>query len=127
LRPAIAGLLAACALSAVGLALLQQSLFGSAVVLAIISCFVYGANTLLLTVVPLQYHRYGLTSSVAGALDAVAYLGAASSGLLNGWLADSGGWGTVALVWAAVAFAAADLVAWSQRRNLKPASVNKAV
>lgn len=118
-RPAIARLLAACSIAAAGLVMFQNSLIGSAALLAAASCFVYGANTLLLTVIPLRYQRYGLTSTVAGGLDAAAYLGAAASGILNGWLADSGGWGRVALIWCAVGLIAALLVAENHRRLVK--------
>ncbi len=115
-RPAVSSLLAACALVVAGLAVFKNSLLASALLLAGASCFVYGANTLLLTVIPLRYQRYGLTSTVAGSLDAAAYLGAAASGVLNGWLADSGGWGGVALIWCVVGLSAALLVAQNHRR-----------
>lgn len=121
-RPAVSGLLAACALAVSGLALTRSSLAGSALLLAGASCFIYGANTLLLTVVPLNYRRYGLTSAVAGTLDAASYLGAAASGMLNGWLADSGGWGQVALIWSAVGLIAALLVTRSQQRLARRAA-----
>ncbi len=122
-RPAIASLLLACSLAAAGLALTPSSLLLSAPLLGAVSCFVYGANTLLLTVIPLQYQRYGLTSTVAGGLDAAAYLGAAASGVLNGWLADGGGWERVALIWSVVALAGAALARHRQRQPTREIQV----
>jgi sugar phosphate permease len=115
-RSAVASLLLACSLGAAALAFAPSSLLLSALLLGAVSCFVYGANTLLLTVIPLQYRRYGLTSTVAGGLDAAAYLGAAASGVLNGWLADGGGWGRAVLSWSAVGLAAA-LLLWCHQRQ----------
>ncbi|MGI6344750.1 MAG: hypothetical protein ACOX18_06805 [Bacillota bacterium] len=118
-RSAIAILLAACGLTSTGLAFVRGSLLGSAPLLALASCLVYGANTLLLTVIPLRFRRYGLTSTVAGVLDAAAYLGAAASGVLNGWLADGGGWGRVALTWALVGLSAAALLQLDRRSRAR--------
>lgn len=123
-RPAISSMLAVSAVAAAGLSLTRSNLIGSALLLAGASCFIYGANTLLLTVIPLNYRSYGLTSAVAGFLDGSAYLGAALSGMLNGWLADSGGWGLVALSWGVVGLAAAALVAQNHQRMARKAASN---
>lgn len=117
LRSAIAGLLAASGLGAIALAALSGRLIFAALLLPAISCLIFAVNTLLLSVIPLHYQRYGLTSSVAGTLDAASYLGAAGSGLFNGWLADSGGWGRVTLVWGLVGMSAAGLLLASRQQQ----------
>lgn len=123
-RPAISSMLALSAFAALGLSLTHSSLLGSALLLAGASCFVYGANTLLLTAIPLNYRHYGLTSAVAGFLDGSAYIGAALSGMLNGWLADNGGWGQVALIWGVVGLAASAMIARSHRQMTRKTASN---
>lgn len=66
------------------------------VLLALCSLSLYGASSIITSVIPLKYH---MTSSVAGFLDFSIYLGAGMSGILTGFLSNKFGWSIVVLVW----------------------------
>jgi len=63
----------------------------------------YGANTLLLTLIPLKYTKQNMVSSIAGFLDFNSYLGAAFSGVLIGYIIDISRWSIVIIIWLIVA------------------------
>lgn len=69
------------------------------VLLSIIDACMYGANTLLLTIIPLKFRAFNKVSAVAGCLDFCSYIGAASSGVLTGFAADMLGWKSVVASW----------------------------
>jgi len=60
-----------------------------------------GANSILMTIIPLNYVKYKRVSSVAGLLDFSAYVGAGLSGIFTGIIADKFGISTVAFLWIA--------------------------
>ena len=64
--------------------------------LAACSMSLYGATSILTSVIPMKYH---MTSSIAGFLDFSIYLGAGISGIVSGTLSKEFGWGTMALIW----------------------------
>lgn len=72
--------------------------------LSLSSSLMYGANTLLLTIVPLNFSRFNKVSGIAGFLDFCSYMGAALSGFLTGFIVDSAGWKYMMVMWAALAF-----------------------
>lgn len=59
----------------------------------------YGANTILLTIIPLGFEKYNRVSAVAGFLDFNSYIGAALAGVLTGIVIDKFGWNYVILGW----------------------------
>ncbi|HHV96722.1 MAG TPA: MFS transporter [Clostridiaceae bacterium] len=70
--------------------------------LAACSMSLYGATSILTSVIPMKYN---LTSSIAGFLDFSIYLGAGISGVVSGFLSNEFGWGIMALIWTIVGVA----------------------
>lgn len=70
--------------------------------LGLSSAMMYGANTLLLGVIPMSYAKYNKVSTVAGALDFCSYIAAGFATAITGSIIDISGWGGVLLFWAAV-------------------------
>lgn len=66
-----------------------------------------GANTMLLTFVPMFFAKVGRASALTGFLDAVSYLSSAVSAAAIGLIAGALGWNTTVIVWAAIAFGGA--------------------
>ncbi|GKX31846.1 MFS transporter [Vallitalea longa] len=67
--------------------------------LGLLSAVMYGANTLLLGVIPLHFSKYNRASSVAGFLDFCSYFAAGFSTFVTGVLVDSFGWNGVMVFW----------------------------
>ncbi len=63
----------------------------------------YGANTILLTIIPLNFEKYNRVSAVAGFLDFFSYMGAAAAGVVTGVIIDHLGWEYVILCWVVLA------------------------
>lgn len=72
--------------------------------LSLTIALMYGANTLLLTIIPIKYaKKYNKVSSVAGFLDFSSYMGATAAGVLTGVILDYAGWKYVIMSWIAMA------------------------
>lgn len=71
--------------------------------LGLSSASMYGANTLLLGVIPLKYAKYNRVSSVAGFLDFCSYVASGIAASLTGVIINNYGWSVVMLLWALVA------------------------
>lgn len=100
-RYAVLLLLAGTGLSCLGLYLsFKAHLFAGLLFLGLASALSYGANTLLLTIIPLKFAKYNRVSTVAGYLDFSSYVGSALGGLLSGYMLDFFGWRTLILSWA---------------------------
>jgi len=78
-------------------------LYVDILLLGLSSALMYGANTLLLTMVPLNFSRYNKVSGIAGFLDFCSYMGAALSGFLTGFIVDHMGWKYMMVLWAVLA------------------------
>jgi len=74
----------------------NSSIVAYLVLLAVCSLSLYGASSIITSVIPLKYR---MTSSVAGFLDFSIYLGAGLSGIITGALSNKFGWSIVVLVW----------------------------
>lgn len=61
-----------------------------------------GANTMLMTFIPLRYKRIGKVSSISGMLNAFSYAGAACSGITVGLVSEYGGWSVTILSFAVI-------------------------
>ena len=97
-------LFGSCALFCLGMFGLGNSWIGlSVAMLGLISALMYGANMMLLTLIPLKYHRYNAASSITGFLDFCAYGGAGMAGTFTGLIIDKTSWNALALIWAAQA------------------------
>ena len=77
----------------------KYSPIGGALLLATTSGLIHGTNSMLLTIIPLNFVKNGRVSSVAGFLDFSSYIGAGLSGILTGLISDSWGWNGVIIVW----------------------------
>lgn len=71
----------------------------SLLLLATTTTFMMGVNTLLASMMPSYYVRYGVCSTVTGILNASAYLGSAVSSYGNGFIVDHFGWDTIMYCW----------------------------
>jgi sugar phosphate permease len=72
------------------------------VVLGLASSMMFGANTLLLGVIPMKFASFNKVSSIAGFLDFCSYAAAGTAGSLTGHIADNYGWNYVLIVWISV-------------------------
>lgn len=60
----------------------------------------FGANTMLLGVIPMNFAKYNKTSSVAGFLDFFcSYLAAGFAAFITGAIVDNVGWNGVMIFW----------------------------
>ncbi len=94
----------------------------SIVLLAIIMLATTGANTALMTFIPLRYKNSGITSGISGILNAFSYAGAACSGIIGGFISQNNGWFTVILTFAGISMLGAlvsfaGIHAWKKRRQ----------
>ncbi len=78
-------------------------LYADILLLSLSSALMYGANTLLLTIIPLNFSHYNKVSGIAGFLDFCSYMGAALSGFLTGFIVDHLGWKYMMALWAVLA------------------------
>lgn len=70
-----------------------------------------GVSTLLLSLFPLRFRRWGAAATVTGVLNAVTYAGSALSSVGFGALSARWGWGVVGLAWCAAALLGAGVCA----------------
>ena len=75
----------------------------TAVLLGLICAGMYGANTMLTALIPLQYDRIGRTGMTAGMIDSSIYAGGAIAGVLGGTLYEAFGTGALYGAWIASA------------------------
>lgn len=92
------------AIAALGALLMwgQNSLVLTLVLFALITSSTLAINTLLVSILPLRFERYGRASSLSGALNAVAYAGSAAAAAAIGFLSQNFGWGATIFSWLAI-------------------------
>lgn len=98
---------------------LLSGVYVAVILLSITVALMYGANTILLTIIPLNFEKYKRVSTVAGFLDFSSYLGAAAAGVLTGSIVDHFGWEYVVLCWIGLAILAVICIVSASRRNKK--------
>lgn len=97
-------MMAACLLPALVLMVTGASVPLTATFLGVMSAILYGSNTLITTIIPMEYTDCGRVGLVAGLVDALIYVGSALAGTLTGWVHETtGAWTSVYLIWAAAA------------------------
>ena len=97
-------------------------IFPALIFLGLSSASMYGANTLLIGVVPMNYLKYGKVSSIAGFLDFCAYLASGVTSLLTGVIISSpAGWNGVIVMWVVSAAAGLGSLFLSNRRQKREA------
>lgn len=72
------------------------------ILLSLIVAAMYGANTMLLTIIPLKYASQNRVSGIAGFLDFSSYIGAGLSGVLLGYIIEVSSWKTVIIFWSII-------------------------
>lgn len=70
--------------------------------LSLSSAMMYGANTMLLGVLPMNFSKYNKVSSVAGFLDFSSYAAAGCAASLTGLIVDTSGWDGVVVFWTVI-------------------------
>lgn len=80
----------------------QMNILLALTFLGLSSAMMYGANTLLLGVLPMRFAKYNKVSSVSGALDFFSYIASGSATAITGLIIDLSGWGGVLIFWVAV-------------------------
>lgn len=94
-----------------------------AVLISIATAFIYGANTVLLTFIPLRLGKGSRVSSIAGFLDFFSYVGSALSGMISGLLIEKSGWNPALTMWLGITILGA-LAAVGLRKSLKREEAN---
>lgn len=84
----------------------------------IASCaaFMEGANTVLLTSIPLKFARVGKQSTMAGFLDFASYMGAAFMSIFTGIILERWNWNAIVVSWAIVCIIAS-ILTWLLART----------
>jgi len=81
---------------------MQKSPALTILMLACNSAFIYGANPLMTTAIPLKYSASNKVATIAGIVDSSIYLGAGLAGVLTGLTVDMFGWSMVFVMWCIV-------------------------
>ena len=89
----------------------------TAVMLGLICAAMYGANTMLTGLIPLEYDRVGRTSLTAGIVDSLIYAGSALSGTLAGGVYETLGPDKLFLSWILAGGTSAMLMLLSSRMS----------
>lgn len=77
---------------------------GSVLCSALLTGSMYGANLMLVTMVPPFFRKYGAISTVSGLLNSCTYVGSALSTYGFALLSDRAGWGRTVQLWFVIAF-----------------------
>lgn len=77
----------------------RESLVLTMICFAVITSAMMAVNTLLVSLLPLYFSRYGRASTVAGTLNAVAYGGSALASGMIGVLSSAYGWNAAIVSW----------------------------
>ncbi len=72
------------------------------ILLSLTAAMMYGANSIMLGAVPMEYARYGRAAFMSGFLDFASYLAAGVSILISGSIVEGGGWNGVFLFWGVI-------------------------
>lgn len=88
----------------------------SLILLAATTTFMMGVNTVLASMMPSYYVRYGVTATVTGALNASVYLGSAVSSYGNGAVVEHFGWNMIMYCWCISAVAGVIACAFAAKK-----------
>ncbi|MBL4934625.1 MFS transporter [Clostridium sp. YIM B02515] len=81
------------------------SIILAVLLLGLISSMMYGANTLLLGIVPMKFAKYNRVSAIAGFLDFCSYVASGLAAALTGFIVDWWGWNGILIFWIGVSLA----------------------
>ncbi|MBR3794576.1 MAG: MFS transporter [Clostridia bacterium] len=99
--------------------MLTSGMLRTAVLLGLICAGMYGANTMLTALIPLEYNCVGKTGMTAGLIDSVIYAGSAFSGVVGGGIYETLGRNTLYGTWAAAGMASVVLLAAAGRMSAR--------
>lgn len=85
------------------LALARIPIAVSLILLGIITSSMLGVNTMLVSMVPIQFRRFNKVASICGILNSATYVGSAISGYGTGAITQEYGWTITIFVWTALA------------------------
>lgn len=91
----------------------------TAVLLGTICAAMYGANTMLTGLIPLEYDRVGRTSLTAGMVDSFIYIGSALAGVFGGSIFDAMGAHTLYGSWIVAGLLSAILMLLAMRMSCR--------
>ena len=94
-----------------------SGLLVTALLLGCICAAMYGANTMLTSVIPLEYDAVGKTGTTAGLIDAFIYLGSALAGVLAGGIYEQSGVQMLYGIWAICCVLAGLMMIASKKRR----------
>lgn len=77
----------------------SKSLVLSLVSMIMVTNCMFAVNVMLITIVPLKFAKYGNVSTVAGLLNATAYIGCAVANQIAGGILSRSTWNTVIIFW----------------------------
>ena len=66
---------------------------------AVVTSSMLAINTMLVSLVPVRFGRFGKTATMSGIFNSMAYIGCAISNYLIGYLSELFGWNTTIIVW----------------------------
>ena len=99
--------------------LFDQGMLLTAVLLGLICAAMYGANTMLTGLIPLEYDRVGKTGLTAGLVDSLIYAGSAFAGAAGGSLYEHRGAAALYAAWIAAAVISAVFMRLSGRLSTR--------
>ena len=88
--------------------------------MGIVLAVVYGVNTVLTTMLPLQFAHTGRSGAISSVFNFLSYVGAALGGVISGAVADWIGWTGMYWLWAGLSTAALVLMLCIRRPRQKP-------
>lgn len=94
----------------------------SVVLLAIGTTAMHTFNYMIITLVPMQFAKYGKTATVTGIMNATAYIGCAAATYGFGIISDNIGWNGTVIVWIvidiiALLFTSLNIKKWNRFKN----------
>lgn len=78
-------------------------ILGLVICLGLLLAVVYGVNTILTTLLPLQFSKSGNSALLSSIFNFLSYTGAALGGMISGAACDVWGWHSVYILWAGLA------------------------
>jgi OPA family glycerol-3-phosphate transporter-like MFS transporter len=94
----------------------------SVILLALGTTAMHTFNYMIITLVPMQFAKYGKTATVTGVMNATAYIGCAAATYGFGIISDSIGWNGTVIVWIvidviALLFTTLNIKKWNRFKN----------
>ena len=115
----VAAALMALAVVCAPVLMLTSGMLQTAVLLGLICAGMYGANTMLTALIPLEYNCVGKTGMTAGLIDSVIYAGSALAGVFGGSIYETLGRNTLYGTWAAAGLASVALMTAAGRMSAR--------